>query len=107
MVSALIVVLLCPVLLFQNQAGAKKSKVTLFVGGTQIIKTGSLNKKIIVTWKLSNKGIVKIIKKKSKGVGKYAKIKGLKEGKATLMAIYKKGSKKKTMKWNFRKMNYY
>lgn len=70
-----------------------KSKVSIKIGKSVIIKLKNGNKKAKVTWKSAKPKIAKITKKVTKGSNASAKIKGIKAGKSKLTATYKLGKK--------------
>ena len=105
LVSVLILSMLISLIPSNNTAiqAAKKPKLsktkeTITVGKTKIVKVKNSVKKAKVLWKTSNKKVAKITKKVTKGKKAKAYIKGIKAGKATITAKYTLGKKVKNLK---------
>ena len=105
LVSVLILSMLISLIPSNNTAiqAAKKPKLsktkeTITVGKTKIVKVKNSVKKAKVLWKTSNKKVAKITKKVTKGKKAKAYIKGVKAGKATISAKYTLGKKVKNLK---------
>ncbi len=73
-------------------------KVTVEVGSTVKVKVKNSVKKAKVTWKTSDKSVAAIAKKVAKGKKASVTIKGIKEGTATVKAVYKVGKKKTALR---------